>query len=130
MENAASSIEQHRGPVVVPRGSIDGEKSKTRRKGPGGYRKPKADPETERRRAAARAYYHANKARLKRERARKAKAPVVFPEGGNPPAVPKRPSKIDALVCINRSLRFLHEGDIDGAELWNRFAARIIEGKE
>lgn len=84
-------------------------------------------------RAQARAYYHANKTRAlaqKKERYRQRKNLPVVSESGPPPTVLKRPSKIDALVAINRSTRFAQQGDLDGAELWSRFAARLLEGKE
>jgi uncharacterized protein YfaQ (DUF2300 family) len=84
-------------------------------------------------RAKARAYYHANKERAlaqKKEKYRQNKNLPVVSESGPPPTVPKRPSKIDALVACNRAARFAQAGDLDGAELWIRFAARLLEGKE
>lgn len=125
---------QHRGPtprvIVKPealareRGrSIDGKK--------GDLSQAK---KLELKRANARAYYHANKGRLAAESKaryhRKKNLPVVSDQGSPPATVPKRPSKVDALVAVNRSVRFAQQGDLDGAELWARFAARIIEGKE
>lgn len=96
-----------------------------------------ADPKLEEKRRKAREYYHANRERLAaiakekyRAKAKGGKAVRVIPQGDQPPAVPKRPNKVDALICINRSFHFLQQGDTEGAELWNRFAARIIQGKE
>jgi hypothetical protein len=88
----------------------------------------------EEKRRKAREYYHAHRDRaLAQKKAKYVRAknlPVVASEGPPPTTVPKRPSKVDALVAVNRSVRFAQQGDIDGAELWARFAARIIEGKE
>lgn len=53
--------------------------------------------------------------------------PVKSEEG---PPVRKRPGKIDALIACHRAANFAREGDIEGAELWSRFAARMLEGKE
>jgi hypothetical protein len=129
MESATNGV-SHQGPV--PRGRIKGEKDPAKR---GKSRVVSDDPKLERKRAKAREYYYRTRDRQlatkRAKHAEKGKALRVIPqEDDGKPTVPKRPGKVDALICINRSLLFLHQGDTDGAELWSRFAARIIEGKE
>jgi hypothetical protein len=116
----------------VPRGKSKDEKDPAKR---GKSRVVSDDPDLERKRAKAREYYYRTRDKqLAAKRAKpagKGKAVRVIPqEDDDRPAVPKRPGRVDALICINRSLLFLRQGDTDGAELWSRFAARIIEGKE
>lgn len=135
MENVSNST--HRGPppqVILKPEALAREKAAARgldgKKG-----NLTEDEKLQKKRLQAREYYHANKERIakrdKERHAREKKLPVVSNQGeGEKPTIPKRPSKVDALVCINRSLTFLRQGDADGAELWGRFAARIIEGKE
>jgi hypothetical protein len=127
---------QHRGPtphVIIKPEALAREKAA--RGNSGKKRNLTEAQKLELKRAGARAYYHANKKRIakrtKEKYHRDKNLPVVSDEGsGEKPPMPKRPSKVDALVCINRSLAFLRQGDTDGAELWSLFAARIIEGKE
>lgn len=134
MENVSNG--QHRGPV--PHVIIKPEalaRAKATRGKDGKKRYITEAQKLERKRADARRYYHANKKRIAKRSKEKywkdKNLPVVSDEGdGEKPSLSKRPSKVDALVCINRSLAFLRQGDTDGAELWSRFAARIIEGKE
>jgi len=121
-----SVINGHQGPV--PRGRIRSEENLGRQR-----KKLSDDPDVNRKRAKAREWYHANKERLglvKGKHSKSKEVRVIPQENDGRPPVPKRPGKVDALICINRSLLFLRQGDTDGAELWSRFAARIIEGKE
>lgn len=131
MESANNGV--HRGPVpkviVKPEALVrERQEKKSGTKGD-----LTASAKLEAKRAAARAYYHANKGRIakrSKEKYERDKNLPVVSDAGPPATLPKRPSKIDALVCINRSVRFLQQGDVDGGELWARFAARIMEGKE
>lgn len=131
MENVSNG--SHRGPaprVIVKPEALARERQE-RKSGKKGDLT--ASQKLEAKRAAARAYYHANKERIgkrSKEKYERDKNLPVVSDSGPPATLPKRPSKIDALVCINRSVRFIQQGDIDGGELWARFAARIIEGKE
>lgn len=131
MENVNKS--QHRGPVpgvIIKPEALARERA---RKQDGKKGDLTESEKLEIRRAAARAYYHSNKEHAlaqKKEKYRKTKNLPAVVEPGTTPPVPRRPSKVDALVAVNRSVRFAQQGDLDGAELWGRFAARIIEGKE
>lgn len=134
MENVSNG--QHRGPlphVIIKPEALARERAE---RGKSGKKRNLTEAQRlEKKRADARVYYHANKKRIakrSREKYHKNKNLSIVSNagGGENPAMPKRPSKVDALVCIHRSLVFLRQGDADGAELWARFAARIIEGKE
>lgn len=127
MENVSTAIVPHRGPVPH------------RRKGVmvSGKIYHNEEDILEAKRAAARKWYHENKGRqlaIKRKKYRAAKGEDVpnlpVPTDGDAPPVRKRPGKLDALIACHRAADFARSGDIEGAELWSRFAARMLEGKE
>jgi len=126
MENASSIATVHRGPVPQRRKGVTVN-------GKVYFSEAEA---LEAKRATARAYYHANKQKYlasKRAKYKEAKGEDrSLPVQVTPPEVPvrKRPGKIDALIACHRAADFARSGDVEGAELWSRFAARMLEGKE
>lgn len=126
---SASIIMPHRGPV--PRVIVKPEalaREKAERKSCKGLT---GEAKVEALRHNARLYYHLNKHKGKSTSEKgTGVSNLPVPTGGDGVPVRKRPGKIDALIAINRAAQFAKEGDIDGAELWARFAGRMLEGKE